>query len=156
MTCMRRQGVNCSQSLTRAMLPSSCCLMIIQKSMSQLTQRIIQVQPARVWSGIQTRQFSNDKGHSITGNTAQTKPYCNSQTTPPSSVEFPVNRITGNSTELAGVVRESFVRAAWFLVVVNRIMECTPFQGSQLSQSDSVLPESGWVCVPKTSGLCAS
>ena len=29
------------------------------------------------------------------------------RTTPPSSVEFPVNRFTGNSNELGGVVRES-------------------------------------------------
>ena len=49
-----------------------------------------------------------------------------------------MNRFTGNSTELGGVVRESFVRSAWFPVAVNRIMECTPLHGSQQSQSDSV------------------
>ena len=51
---------------------------------------------------------------------------------------------TGNSTELGGVVRESFVRSAWFPVAVNRITEWTSLHGSQLSQSDSVelvLPE---------------
>ena len=51
---------------------------------------------------------------------------------------------TGNSTELGGVVHESYVRSAWFPVAVNRIMEWTPSHGSQLSQSDSVelvLPE---------------
>jgi hypothetical protein len=67
-----------------------------------------------------------------------------SRTTPPSSVEFLVNRSTGNSTELGGDVRESFVHSAWFPVAVNCIMECTPLYGSQLSQSDSVellLPE---------------
>ena len=55
-----------------------------------------------------------------------------------------MNRFTGNSTELGGVVRESFVRSAWFPVAVNCIMECTPLHGSHLSQSDSVelvLPE---------------
>ena len=70
--------------------------------------------------------------------------YADSRTTPPSSVEFPVNRFTGNSAELGGVVCKSFVRSAWFPVAVNRIMECTPLHGSQLSQSDAVelvLPE---------------
>ena len=55
-----------------------------------------------------------------------------------------MNRFTGNSTELGGVVHESYVRSAWFPVAVNRIMEWTPLHGSQLSQSDSVelvLPE---------------
>ena len=50
---------------------------------------------------------------------------------------------TGNSTELGGVVRESFVRSAWFPVAVNRIMECTPLHGSQLSQSDSGVSATG-------------
>jgi hypothetical protein len=38
-----------------------------------------------------------------------------------------VNRFTGNSNELDGVVHESYVRSAWFPVAVNRIMEWTPF-----------------------------